>query len=161
MFCYAQFPSSHPSPLQTHLGTWVAAKFLPSQIAIVAVVLLLLLLPTCCCCSCWSGCCCSLTALKSARINIKLAAIKAEKVNTLQSPENVSVRYIYCTICHTSFARRHFAFGFYSRAAILFMRFMWLSLPARKKEREGWKIRNLQDKHQTRPDTFKGKKQNN
>lgn len=136
MFCYAQrlpplpFFSFFSPAWQNHLCTWVAPKFLPSQTAIVAVVLplllLLLLLPTCCCvvllCSCCSCCCCSLTALKCARIKIKLPAIKAEKVNTLPRPRAaplscltwpknvVSVRYSYinCTICHTS-AWRHFA----------------------------------------------------
>lgn len=74
------------------------------------------------CCSCCSCCCCSLTALKCARIKIKLPAIKAEKVNTLPRPVQplrrvllgqkkvVSARYSYinCTICHTS-AWRHSA----------------------------------------------------
>lgn len=100
--------------------------------AAAAYVLLLLL--------CCSFCCCSLTALKSARINIKLAAIKAEKVNTLHRPQQqkVSVRYINCTICHTNLAWRHFAaaFGFYSRAAILFMRSMSFILPAKERERK-------------------------
>lgn len=49
-------------------------------VAVAAAYVLLL------CCSCCSCCCCSLTALKCARIKIKLSAIKAEKVNTLPRP---------------------------------------------------------------------------
>lgn len=85
-------------------------------VAVAAYVLLL-------CCSCCSCCCCSLTALKCARIKIKLPAIKAEKVNTLPRPVPPLRRvllgqktlylparysYINCTICHTS-AWRHLA----------------------------------------------------
>lgn len=136
--CSATPSSPHPlssaslfSPAwQNHLCTWVAPKFLPSQTAIVAVVLLPLLrlllavaaYVLLLCCSCCSCCCCSLTALKCARIKIKLPAIKAEKVNTLPRPvpapsscltwpknvESTRYSYINCTICHTS-AWRHLA----------------------------------------------------